>query len=99
MADLFVTFYCAKGDLDALVAVLRTETGAPVHVAYEQVFGHDFGDARTAEQVRGSMDRAAVTVIAAATALAGLVAAVTAARRTMPVRWHAIALAARGRIE
>lgn len=99
MDEMLVTFYCAKADAEGLIAVLRTASGAPVHVRHEQVFGHDFGDARTAEQVRGSMDRAAITLTAAARDLDPLVAVVTDARRAMPVRWHAVALDARGRIE
>ncbi len=98
MDEFLVTFYCAQGDVDALVAVLRAASGAPVHVGQEQVFGHDFGDARTAEQVRGSMARARITLIVPAHDLDALVAVVTDARRTMPVRWHAQALQARGRI-
>lgn len=99
MAELLVTFYCARGDLDAVVTVLRAASGVPVHVSHDQVFGHDFGDARTAEQVRGSMDRAAVSLTTPEAALDDLVTAVTEARRAMPLRWHATALAARGRIK
>lgn len=99
MVEFHMTFYCAKGDCDVVVAALRGATKSPVHVRAEQVFGHDFGDARTAEQVRGSLGRAAIELVAAANEVDGLVAAVTDARRTLPVRWHTAPIAKRGRIE
>ncbi|OYY71729.1 DUF3240 family protein [Sphingomonas sp. 28-63-12] len=99
MDELLLTFYCANIDATLLVTVLRAATKSPLHLRQEQVFGHDFGDARTAEQVRGCMDRTAISFTATTATLDTLVALVTAARRAMPVRWQAVALLARGRIE
>jgi prolyl-tRNA editing enzyme YbaK/EbsC (Cys-tRNA(Pro) deacylase) len=98
MDDMLLTFYCATVDGEAVVAALRTATRAPVHLRSEQVFGHDFDDARTAERVRGSLERVAVTLIVAKDDVNGLVIAVTAARRALPVRWHTSPVSNSGRI-
>jgi len=98
MADLVVTFHCARGDAEALMAVLREAAEAPVHARDEQVLGRDFGDAGTGEQVEGLLRRIALEVVVAADRLDPLVAAVAAARRRAPVRWQAVPLHAHGRI-
>lgn len=99
MAELQVRFYCASSDSDAVVAALRAVTTSPVHVRAEQVFGRDVGDARTAEQVRGSLGRVAIELTAADDALTTLVDAVAGARRARPVRWETSPITGRGRIE
>lgn len=98
MAELLVIFHCGKADTEVLVEALRHLTTAPVHVRQEQVFGRDFGDARTGEQVRGSLERSTITITASISELDPLVAAVTHARRAMPVRWITVPISGRGRI-
>lgn len=99
MHDMLLTFYCATPDTEVIVAALRAETRSPVHVRREQVFGHDFGDARTAEQVHGSLARSAISLLVARSDVNALAAAVTQARRALPVRWHALPVSVSGRIE
>lgn len=99
MRDKLLTFYCATADTDVIVSALRAETRSPVHVRREQVFGHDFGDARTVEQVHGSLARSAISLFVAQAEINGLAVAVTGARRALPVRWHAVPVSIGGRIE
>jgi hypothetical protein len=98
MADMLLTFYCARPDTEAVVSTLRAETGSPVHVSEEIVFGRDFSDAGTAERVRGSLERSAVTLIVPQVELNRLATAVAGARRMLPVRWHACPVSIGGRI-
>jgi len=95
---MLLTFYCAQADSAAVVAALRAATRAPVHVRPEEVFGHDFDDAHTREQVRGSLERAAVTLVVPADDVKHMAVAVTGARRTLPVRWLASRIDVSGRI-
>jgi hypothetical protein len=98
MSELHLTFYCATVDRDTVVAALRAAIKSPVHARAEQVFGHDFGDARTEEQVRGSLDRAAIELALLESDLDCVLAAVAGARRALPVRWRASPITRMGRI-
>jgi hypothetical protein len=98
MDEILLTFHCAASEADAIANCLRTETGNPVHVREETVYGRDFSDARVGEQVTGTLQRAAVEVVVARTRIEALTAAVGSARRAHPVRWQAVPLIAHGRI-
>lgn len=98
MTDMLLTFYCAASDRDVVADALRRQTSAPLHLRDEQVLGRDFGDALTGEKVRGALRRAAIDLIVEAEAVSILVGTVADARRGHPVRWHSMAVSARGRI-
>lgn len=98
MAEILLTFHCASVDRDLVAEALRAASGAPVHVRAEMVRGHDFGDARTAEQVTGNLDRQAVEAVVAEEALSAMVAAVGQAQCRLPVRWRAMPVIGHGRI-
>lgn len=95
--EIVLSFYCARSDADAVVEAIRAVAGVPVHERDESVHGHDFDDAGTAEQVTGELRRAAIELRIAAERLEDVVAAVRAARRRLPVRWHAVAVLSAGR--
>jgi hypothetical protein len=98
MTDMLLTFYCAAADREVVADALRTATHAPLHLREERVLGRDFDDAPAAEQVRGALRRAAIDLIVGMDAVEPLVAVVADARRGYPVRWHSMAVSARGRI-
>ncbi|WP_298668637.1 DUF3240 family protein [uncultured Sphingomonas sp.] len=98
MAELLLSFHCGAADAGPLGELLRTASGAPVHIRAEAVLGHDFSDATTAERVTGRLDRRVIELIVADEQLTILVAAVEQARRDAPVRWHATPIIARGRL-
>lgn len=98
MTDMLLTFYCAAVDRDVIADALRAQSRVPLHLRDEQVLGRDFGDAHAGEQVRGALRRSAIDLIVTADAIEGLVDTVTDARRNHPVRWHSMAVSARGRI-
>lgn len=98
MADVLLTFYCANIDAPVIAEALRENTGRPVHVREEAVYGRDFSDASTAERVTGQLDRAAIDVQVAEDAVAALVDEVGALKRVSPVRWHATAVLSSGRL-
>lgn len=97
MADILLTFHCALQDTEIVTATIREYSQAPVHIAEKTVRGWDYADASTAEQVSGLLRRHAVELIIHEDALSGLVDAVVAARRELPVRWHAVSVLAHGR--
>ncbi len=99
MDDVLLTFYCAAAEADAIALALRALSGAPVHVRAETVHGRDFADARVSEQVTGTLDRAAVELVAARGKADALVAGVAGTRRAHPVRWIMTPVLARGRLE
>lgn len=99
MADVLLTFHCALRDGEAVATAIRANCEAPIHMFEKAVRGRDFEDASTAERVAGLLGRSAIELIVGEDAVAGLVEAVTQARRDLPVRWHAIPVLARGRIE
>lgn len=98
MADMLLTFYCAAPDREMIADALRAEIHTPLHLRDERVVGRDFSDARAAEQVRGTLHRTAIDLVVSADAVDALVAAVEAVRRSHPVRWQTVAVAAQGRI-
>jgi hypothetical protein len=98
MDEVMLTFYCAPADADALAVTLRAVAGQPVHLRAETVHGRDFADARIAEQVAGTLNRAALDVIAPRKQADALITAVGRARRAQPVRWVITPVAARGRL-
>jgi len=98
MAEILLTFHCATRDTDIVTEAIRARSDAPIHIGEKTVRGRDFGDARTAEKVAGLLQRRALELIVEEEALDGLLGAVTGARRAHPVRWHAVPVAARGRI-
>lgn len=98
MPDILVTFHCATRDTDVVVAAIRAVSRAPVHITEKTVRGLDFGDASTAEQVAGRLQRSALALIAGDEMMPDLIRAVTKAKRDLPVRWHAVPVLARGRI-
>ncbi len=99
MTEVLLTFHCAAGDRDSIATVVRALSHAPVHIRAEDVRGRDFSDAGTSEQVVGQLKRSAIEVIVDETTVADLVSAVAGAKRVLPVRWHAVRLVSRGRIE
>lgn len=98
MSDQLLTFHCAAIDREVVALTLRDVTHGPVHVRAEDVLGRDFDDASTGERVRGKLHRCAVEVVIADIEIRAAVAAVAGARRTRPVRWHAVAVTIRGRL-
>lgn len=98
MGEVLLTFHCVTREADTIANTLRTLTGQPVHVRAETVHGRDFGDAGVTEQVRGTLARAAVEVLAPRAKADELVAAVASGRRAHPVRWQMTPVLARGRI-
>lgn len=98
MPDILLTFHCAVRDTDILVAAIRAVAPAPVHITEKTVRGRDFGDASTAEQVAGRLQRNALELIVGDEMLPDLIRAVTEAKRDLPVRWHAVSVLTRGRI-
>ena len=98
MPDILVTFHCATRDTDVVVAAIRAVSRAPVHITEKTVRGLDFGDASTAEQVAGRLQRSALALIVGDDMMPDLIRAVTEAKRDLPVRWHAVPVLARGRI-
>lgn len=98
MDEILLTFHCVPHEADTIASLLRTLTGQPVHVRAETVYGRDFGDADVTEQVKGTLSRMAVEVVAGRAQTEEIVAAVAASRRAHPVRWQTIAVLARGRM-
>ena len=98
MPDMMLTFYCVAADGAPLAQAMRDESGGIVHLRSETVFGRDFSDACTAEQVAGQLDRAAVALIVPGNAVDALVARVAALQRSGPVRWQVTPVLAAGRI-
>lgn len=98
MDDVVLTFHCALADADSIAQALRAESGKPVHVRQEVVHGRDFSDAKVSEQVTGTLMRGAVEVLVARGGIDNLVAVVSNARRSLPVRWNATPVIACGRI-
>ncbi len=98
MADLLLSFQCARRDTDAVVDALRTVVRAPIQIGERTVRGWDYDDATTVEQVSGLLRRALIELIVPADRLDDAVRAVGAAECAQPVRWHALPVAASGRI-
>lgn len=96
--EALLTFYCARADQEAVSEAVREFCRGPVHLRPEQVLGHDFGDAGTAEQVIGELARIAIDVAVARDKADEVIAAVAHCRRKLPVRWHMTPLIARGRL-
>ena len=99
MGEVQLTFYCAPADVDPLVDMLSSRSGAPVHVREELVRGRDYGDAFAAEQVIGRLQRVAIDIVVPAGEADVLVDAVRDVRRSRPVRWQTTPILARGRVE
>ena len=93
-----LTFYCGAVEADIIATTLRAHGGLPVHVRAETVHGRDFTDANVSEQVTGTLDRAAVDLVAPRDKADALIAAVGAARRAHAVRWVMTPVLARGRL-
>ena len=98
MPDVQMTIYCAAADRDMVADTLWTNVTVPLHVRDERVLGRDFGDAHTAEQVKGTLKRVAIDFIIDEADVQGVLDAVSQSRRGFPVRWHMVAVAGRGRI-
>jgi hypothetical protein len=98
MAEVLLTFHCALADADMLADVIRSHSKAALHRRAESVLGRDFDDADTTERVSGILRRQALELIIEEEMVDSIVAAVTAARRALPVRWHAVPVVRRGRI-
>ncbi len=98
MDEVMLTFYCSPADADTLAVTVKAQSGQPVHLRRETVYGRDFGDARVAEQVAGALDRAALEVVTPRAQADALVTAVAQARRAQPVRWMMTPVLARGRL-
>lgn len=99
MAELLLTCHCASRDVEALIDALRAISTVPLHVRDETVHGRDFSDARTSEQVVGTLRRSAVELIVEESAVEPVLSAIAAAARRSPVRWHLSPVLRRGRIE
>src|SRR3546814_10714087 len=89
---------CSSDLADSVTDARRAACDAPIHIAEQAVRGWDFGDASTAERVSGLLRRSALELIVDEGALGALVGAVTQSKRSLPVRWHAVPVSARGRI-
>lgn len=98
MDEVLLTLYCAVSDADGIAMEVRGISARPVHVRSETVYGHDFEDARIAEQVAGTLQRAAVTVVVPAAQAGALIAEVAQVRRAYPVRWVTTPVLAAGRM-
>jgi hypothetical protein len=98
MEDVMLTFYAAAVEADAIAVAVRARSARPVHVHAETVHGRDFADARIAEQVSGTLQRCAVSVVTARADAEGIVAYVETLRRAQPVRWIMIPVIAAGRL-
>lgn len=99
MAELLLTFHCSASDTGAIGEALRGGFGVPVHVRDEDVLGLDFSDASTAERVTARLDRRTIQLVIPAERLDEAIGAIARLKRSGPVRWHAISITARGRIE
>lgn len=98
MPELLLTLYCSRADAGQIAAALRDATRHPVHQREETVYGLDFSDASTAENVAGRLQRCAIDVRVEEEAAQALIAAVAALQRTGPVRWRLTPIIASGRI-
>jgi hypothetical protein len=98
MDDVMLTFFAAAVEADAIALALRAKSGKPVHVRAETVHGRDFADARIAEQVSGTLQRCAVSLVTARNEADAAVACVAALRRAHPVRWIMTPVIAAGRL-
>jgi hypothetical protein len=98
MGDAMLTFYCAVADADNVAMELRTVSNVPVYTSARTVYGHDFGDAQVAEQVTGTLQRAAVSLVVAQPDIDKCVQAVAHMRRGHSFRWVATPVLARGRV-
>ncbi len=96
MDDVLLTFYCIPSDADAIAISLRTHSAGPVHVHDETVHGRDFGGARVAEQVMGTLARCAVQLAVPQDKVTEMVDLVAKMRRARPVRWMVTPVLARG---
>ncbi|PEQ14059.1 hypothetical protein B2G71_00030 [Novosphingobium sp. PC22D] len=99
MADVLLTIHCAPSDATMIARALRDATGVAVHEIGEAVHGHDFGDADTAEQVSGELRRSLLQLLVPQDRVDAALDAARTARRRLPMRWHAVAALASGRIE
>lgn len=99
MPELLLTLYCNRADAEPIAAALRDATRHPVHQREETVYGLDFSDASTAENVAGRLQRCAIDLrVEDEAAAQALIAAVAALQRTGPVRWRLTPVIASGRI-
>lgn len=98
MADLLFVLHCAPADADLMIDMIRSITSVPIHHREEAVLGRDFSDAGATEQVSGVLRRVAFEFIVEESMIPALIAAVGAARRKHPVRWHSLPIVDRGRI-
>lgn len=98
MAEVLLTFHCARADADIVGNALHELARGPVHVRDEMVLGRDFDDARAAEQVTGQLRRTALQVVLEDGLIEQAVAAVDTSRRRFPVRWQVVPVLARGRL-
>jgi hypothetical protein len=97
--EVLLTFHCAPVDAEIIAAAIRALSRAPLHIREETVRGRDFADATTTERVTGRLRRSTLELIVEEAAVASLVEAVGEAKRSLPVRWRTVSIAARGRIE
>ncbi len=98
MPDLLFTLHCAVRDSEALIDAVRAVCPAPIHVRADTVRGRQFDDAGTAERVSGALRRTTLEVVVSADDVPALLAAITQARRDLPVRWRTMPLIDHGRI-
>ena len=98
MTEVKLTLYCAASDADAIAELLKGATERPVHIREELVFGLDFSDASTQEQVTGQLDRRSLDLLVRRDAIDGLIARIAGMKRTAPVRWLLTPVEAEGRL-
>ncbi|WP_336965809.1 DUF3240 family protein [Sphingobium aquiterrae] len=98
MAEVLLTLHCATVDAEPIIDAIRALSRAPVHLRAEDVRGHDFGDARTAEKVMGTLKRSAIELIEDEAAVDAILEAIAATRRRSAVRWHLTPISGRGRL-
>jgi hypothetical protein len=99
MADILLTIHCASSDTQVLTDAIRTATSAPLHVRAETVYGRDFADANTSEQVTATLKRSAIECVEEAKGVETVLTAVEKSKRQFPIRWHQTPILARGRFE
>lgn len=98
MAELLLVLHCSLPDAEVVADAVRSISHTPIHRREEAVLGRDFSDAVTHEQVNGVLRRMTHELIVEENMVPAIIAAVTAARRKLPVRWHSLPVVARGRI-
>ena len=98
MDSVLLTFYCAVPDADKIIETLRAKVKHPLHIHAETVHGLDFSDANVVEQVTGTLQRSAVSLVTSRMDADVLVAQVNSLQRGHAVRWCMVPVVSHGRL-